>query len=86
VRSYQQTTIAATATNTTDVSITVMVSNTLRPSSDWVEHLNEVSVRIDTAAGIAASALLREVDSDSALEAVLGMLENCRLHLKAVAA
>jgi hypothetical protein len=70
-----------TEANTAQGSTTI---HDVWPSSDFVEHLHEVSVRLESAAGIAARALLGEIDRDRALEALLGMLTNCRHHLRAV--
>lgn len=53
------------------------------PSTDFVEHVHEVEVRLDACAGIAAQALLGEIDRDHALEALIGMLEISGRHLRA---
>jgi hypothetical protein len=47
-------------------------------------HLHEVRVRLDAGATVAAQALLGEVDRTAALEGLVGMIEHCRLHLKAI--
>lgn len=80
------TALGATSANTSpaEVTVSVMASNIrVRPSTDFVQHLNEVSVRLEAAAGIAASALLGQVDRERALEAVIGMLEVSTRHLRA---
>jgi len=73
----------STGANTTTTSATIHVF----PSTDFVEHLHEVSVRLDAAATILTQVLLGEVDVTPALfESLLGITENCRLQLKAVMA
>jgi len=79
------------STSTTEINListaTSPIPNTrIWPSSDFREHWHEVEVRLESAAGIAASALLGEMDRDAALEALIGMLEVSSRHLRAAVA
>ena len=53
-------------------------------TTDERRHLHEIRCRLDAGAVLAAQAILGEVALPSAVEGLLGLVENCRLQLKAM--